>query len=188
MFKSKIGNSNISFQYLYSSKDVEQLHNYFKMKNKYEYRFEDNEENDFINMVFETIGLYDYVITPETSGKTLSKIAEKCGVYHLVVEKETKENIKAELLKQKLMKHERISLLNKIDNKMDDSFKINLIKGNQRHRFIDIMFKNVSFDLNMLSNKKVLILDDSIFSGETFKALKSKINIESDNIVLYSKL
>lgn len=187
MFKSIIQNEEVGFSYFYSTKDKENLHKYFKMKNKHNYKFSEDEENDFVKELQKKLGLYDIVFYPETSGKMLPQIASAIGGEVVKIEKNTKKDIKESLLSQKMMKAERESMV-KIIDEMGDDFKINLIKGNQRKRFRSILFKSPNIkNIKDMKNKKVLLLDDSIFSGETFMAMKSLISFQTENIVIFSK-
>ncbi len=172
--------------YLYSTKDRDNLTKYFKMKSKHDQEFTENEKFDFINGVVEIIGHYDIVIYPETSGKILGFIADLCGNKTIMVEKNSKSYIREALLKQKLMKAEKTSLLNVIDNEMGDIFQINKIKGNQRYRFTHILFKDFSLDTK--ENDSVLVFDDAVFSAFTFSALNEKIDCKHDNIAIFSKV
>lgn len=184
MFNSCIEKNNIEFKYLFSTKDRNQIEKYFKMKKKYEYKFDEQEEKEFIDDVVKTIGTYDIVIHPQTSGYLLNDIAKRIGSKVIEIKKNNKSFIREKLLEQNFMKLEKETLLNTID-KMDSDFKINLIKGNQRKRFINILFKDLDQDIE--ENKSILLLDDSIFSGETFLAMCDKIKIKTDKIVLFSK-
>lgn len=186
MFQSFVDNQHqkMNFSYLFSTKDREVLENYFKLKNKYDYSFEKNEYEKLKEQIILNFGSYDVVVYPETSGIYLSDIAQSLGQTVFCIKKNSKELITKELLNQKLMKAEKESLL-KVINDMGDTFKINQIKGNQRKRFKDILFQKI--DLSNFENKKILLLDDSVFSGNTLLALKESLNIECDVKVIFSK-
>ena len=186
MFNSTIQSQDLSmdFSYLYSTKDRNILEEYFKLKHKYDYVLTDEEYKKLESEVAQAFGQYDVVIHPETSGKHLNKLAKALGKEVICIAKNDKETIKTLVQEQKMMKSERISLLNSIDE-MEGSFQINKVKGNQRKRFKDILFKEK--DLSHLSDKRVLLLDDSVFSGATLIALKNFLNIECDVKVIYSK-
>lgn len=175
---------NMQFSYLYSTKDRSHLENYFKLKNKYDYVLTDSEYQELQKTVVDNFGHYDLVIYPETTGKYLNSLAKAIGDNVVCIQKNDKETIIEKLFEQRMMKNEKESLLSCI-KEMNESFQINKIKGNQRKRFKDILFKKV--DLSAFKNKKVLLLDDSVFSGETLLALKESLNIDCDVKVIYSK-
>ena len=176
--------NNDNFKYMYSTKEQENLNMYFKMKDKNNYHFEKEEKKLFKYNVLAFIKKYDLIIYPQTSGKMLPEIADILGKETIMIMKNNKETIKELLLTQKLMKAEKKSLLLSFD-KMGEDFQINKIKGNQRKRFVNILFQNVNLENH--KGKKVLVLDDSIFSGDTLIALLSKVNIEHEIKVLFSK-
>lgn len=174
----------MDFSYLYSTKDRDNLEQYFKLKEKYDYTLSNDELESLKNDV-KAFGHYDVVLHPETTGKYLHILAAELGDKVVCIEKNDKETIKTLVAEQKMMKAERNSLMACIENDMGSSFQINKIKGNQRKRFKNILFKDV--DLSLYAGKKVLLLDDSVFSGETLIALKEFVKIECDVKVLYSK-
>lgn len=185
MKNSKLENEigNIDFSYLFSTKDRANLEMYFKLKDKYEYSLSDEEVNELKNKALTEFGSYDIVIVPETKGKHLHNIAEHIGKNVVIVKKRDKTDIIEDLLSQKMMKNEKISLLSSLEEM--DVVQINKIKGNQRKRFRNILFEEIN--LPNIENKKVLLLDDSVFSGETLIALKESLNINCDVRVLFSK-
>lgn len=182
---SKLENEigNINFSYLFSTKDRSNLEMYFKLKDKYEYSLSDEEINDLKNKTLTEFGYYDVVIVPETKGKHLHNIAKHIGKNVVIVKKRDKADIIEDLLSQKMMKNEKTSLLSSLEEM--DVVQINKIKGNQRKRFRNILFEEIN--LPNIENKKVLLLDDSVFSGETLIALKESLNINCDVRVLFSK-
>lgn len=186
MYQSQIqsGNDSMDFSYLYSTKDRDVLENYFKLKDKYDHSLTESDYLSLEKSVKEAFGQYDVVIHPETTGKHLNRLAKALGQNVVCVTKNDKETIKNLLLEQKMMKAERQSLIQCIDE-MNDSFQINKIKGNQRKRFRNILFKKV--ELSSYDGLKVLLLDDSVFSGETLLSLKLSLDIPCDVKVLYSK-
>lgn len=186
MFHSKVQTqeSEMDFSYLYSTKDRANLENYFKLKHKYDYVLSEEELEALKATVVKSFGHYDVVIHPQTSGLYLGELAKVLGDKVVCIAKNDKETIKELVQEQHMMKAERTSLMNCIDE-MDGSFQINKVKGNQRKRFKNILFQET--DLTEFADKKVLLLDDSVFSGATLIALKEFINIECDVKVLYSK-
>lgn len=62
-----------------------------------------------------------------------------------------------------------------------EDIKIGLVAANQRERVANVLFE----DIEEIKDKRVLFLDDSVFTGSTFKAMMSKFNIK-ESIVLFS--
>ncbi len=186
MYCSQIVSKDISmdFSYLFSTKDRAMLENYFKFKNKYDKKLTADEYQSLEQDTVKAFGQYDLVIHPETTGKHLSTLASALGKETICVAKNSKDKIVEELLTQHMMKAERKSLLDCLDE-MGDTVQINKIKGNQRKRFRNILFQKI--DLSNYKEMSVLLLDDSVFSGETLLSLKESLDIECDVKVLYSK-
>lgn len=176
--------TSMNFSYLFSTKDRAMLENYFKLKNKYDNELTEEEYQSLEQETVNAFGQYDLVIHPETTGKHLSALASALGKETICVAKNSKENIVKELLTQKMMKAERQSLIDCLDE-MGDTVQINKIKGNQRKRFRNILFQKI--DLSNYKEMNVLLLDDSVFSGETLLSLKESLGIDCDVKVLYSK-
>lgn len=153
--------------YLFSTKHREYLELYFKMKNRYDFSFTEEEKEKFIQECINFIGYYDIIIYPETSGSILPLLAQKCSNQSFCILKNSKEFIQSQIFSLNLMKSEKISLLNAFST-MNNSFELKKIKGNQRKRFIPFLFQKQ--DIN-LENQSVLILDDAIFSSNTIAAL-----------------
>lgn len=187
MIKSQIvlGDETLHFSYLFSTKDRVMLENYFKFKHKYDYVLSDAEYFELEKIALNTFGQYDVVFYPESTGKHLARLAKALGKEAVVIPKNSKETIKALVSQQQMMKAERVSLMNCIDHDMNGSFQINKVKGNQRKRFRNILFQKV--DVSNYLDLNVLLLDDSVFSGETLIALKNALDIDCDVNVLYSK-
>lgn len=85
----------------------------------------------------------------------------------------------AQLETQNMMKAERKKLVDNL-NQMED-IKIGLVAANQRMRIANLLF-NIQEDL---TGKKVLFMDDSVFTGSTFKAISQVVNIQ-EAFVLFS--
>lgn len=78
-----------------------------------------------------------------------------------------------------MMKDERKKLIKNIEE-MED-IKIGLVAANQRTRIANILFR-IEEDLN---NKRVLFMDDSVFTGSTLKAISQLVEFK-EAIVLFS--
>lgn len=110
---------------------------------------------------------YDYVIYPESSSAFLEEVLSQCKIEKHKILKNKKEEIVAKIDMLKLQKKEKQSHLKHIAE-MDETFKIRMLKLNQRKRYYPYLFKNESVVLK----GKGFILDDSCFSGTTFDALE----------------
>lgn len=155
------------------------------MKNKYHYYFNENEKKNFIKEVIEEIkktyqlDKYDVLLIPETKNACFKEIVSGLGMETEIVRKNSKEKIIEKLETQKMMKEERKKLINNLQT-MDD-IKIGLISANQRMRVANLLF-NIPENVK---EKKVLFMDDSVFTGSTLKVILQEINIQ-DAVVLFS--
>lgn len=175
---------NTEVKYFYEI-DREVIKLYYKMKNKNGFSFTDEEKNIFEKHILISLkqnidfGDYDLVLYPETQNKCFKNIINSIELPSISLKKNTKQKVLEKLKEQKMMKTERIKLVENI-NQMDD-IKIGLIAANQRKRIAEILFE-ISDDLK---DKKIIFLDDSIFTGNTFKII-NKIFKPKKSFVLFS--
>jgi hypothetical protein len=152
---------------------------YFALKEKHNYLME--YQSLFINRIYRCIQQVrfprvDVVLCPETSHSLLTTFLSCYLTSHSyrppngthTIKKRTLAEMRALSLEMKMSKEERISQQRCFDT-MQDSFQIHKIKTNQRKRYEGLMFDDTDFPNVM--GKRVLIIDDSIFSGATVKAL-----------------
>lgn len=169
-----------------TSKDS--LIEYFKFKEKHDYSFSPDELNKFlINLSSYILNINGYkkfntVFIPETDNLNLIKLSSLVSEKTIIIKKNRKDYIISKLNEQSYQKKEKESLFQSLENMQ--TIKMANIKGNQRKRFIDILFEKVDSDISMDNS---LLLDDSYFSGLTYKALKRKIPNTTKNVVLFSK-
>lgn len=186
MKKSKIQNTDIDYSYIFDAN--QDLKKYFAMKKKHDHAMMDAEYAQLKAEILSNVSeKYDLVIVPQTSNLFLYEIASSLGKEVVIVDKNSKQNILELLDTQNFMKAEKQKLFQSIED-MGHEFKINKIAGNQRKRFIEILFQPISQDF--LDSSKILVLDDSIFSGHTMQALLYQVNqkISSYEILsLFSK-
>lgn len=155
------------------------------MKNKLHYSFNEEEKALFVENVLHQIknhydlDNYDVLLIPDTQNDCFKQIVEKLNMPIVVFKKNSKEFVLAKLAEQKMMKDERKKLVDNINDMQD--IKIGLISANQRMRVAQLLF-NVNGNL---SGKKVLFMDDSIFTGSTFKAINQVVKV-SEAFVLFS--
>lgn len=173
---------------MFDLKIEENTKNYFKFKNKYEYSFNQKEKEDFKSLVFENLKKNKVwlsattLIIPETGNKNLLEIAQLSNKRIITLEKNSKEIIKNELSLQPMMKSEREKLYKSLE--VMESVKMAGIAGNQRKRFIEILFKKIVFQ----NDDSFVFFDDSLFSGYTFLAAQYQLrDIEHNNIILFDK-
>lgn len=144
---------------------------YYALKKRQGYDLPD--KNAFISEVSDIVSKhiassgYDYVICPESSTDFLNVILSQCNVQVHWVPKNTKDDIVSKIDTLKLQKREKQSHLEHIAE-MDETFKMRGLKLNQRKKYYQYLFKNKHLDLK----GKGVIVDDSCFSGTTFKALE----------------
>jgi len=174
---------------LFDSKDKNNLINYFKFKEKNNYSFSKDELNCFITSAKNKIlslndnQLFNTIILPETSNLNLIKLAHEVAINVTYIYKNNKNDIILELHKQSYQKKEKESLLNSISNMK--TIKMAEIKGNQRYRFIDILFKEPNIQESLFINS--LFLDDSSFSSYTYQAAKKHLKKIEQSVILFSK-
>lgn len=107
---------------------------------------------------------FENIIIPESSNTFIKEVADGLGKNLILVKKTTKEDILKIIETLNFQKSEKESHLAKI-NEMNGSFKIKEMKANQRKRYEEFLFEKVNIPENSV------ILDDSCFSGTTFRAL-----------------
>ena len=181
---NKLVNGTI-INYLYEI-NKQSIHTYFQMKCKNNLFFSLEEKQIFIQNTKKEIELFlqdkkpDYIIFPETTNQCFIEIIQSLNIPSIALEKRNKTEILSLLDAQKMMKQERQKLNNAIQQMND--IKIGLIAANQRQRIANILFKPIS----TIQNKKLVFLDDSIFTGHTFKAIQQQYHIQ-DTLVLFSQ-
>lgn len=155
------------------------------MKNKLHYSFNEEEKALFVENIVQKIkehyslDNYDVLLIPDTQNECFKQIVEKLNMPTVVFKKNSKEFVLEQISQQKMMKDERKKLVDNISSMQD--IKIGLIAANQRMRVAKLLF-NISTNLE---NKKVLFMDDSVFTGSTFKAISEVVNIQ-EAFVLFS--
>lgn len=124
---------------------------------------------------------YDVAIYPQSSNGFAQFMAESIAPTTIRLEKNTLEDVQTAI---KGLKWSRIELESQLDRmaEMGDEFRINLIKANQRHRYIPYLFKKVD-----VPTGRVAIVDDSLFTSTTMKAMISATECEADIFVAFSR-
>lgn len=155
------------------------------MKNKQNLFFTDKEKSLFIENVVKEFkenydfNEYDTILIPETQNDCFKEIVKQLNKKIVIFTKASKEEVLFQLESHSMMKAERKKLKDSIESMND--IKIGLIAANQRVRVANLLFK-VQEDL---TDKRVLFMDDSIFTGSTFKAITKLVNIK-EACVLFS--
>ena len=133
-------------------KNKDMLNQYFKFKEKYDYKFSQSELELFLEEVSKKILSinenipFQTVFIPETGNKNLIKLAKLLTKNVIIVNKKSKNEIIQKLNQQKFQKKEKESLMDSLE-KMS-TIKMADIKGNQRKRFIDILFNDIEEDMS----------------------------------------
>lgn len=157
-------------KFLFNLSDRNNQLKYFKMKNKHGYSFTDTEKSEFIADVIAQLKQYifdvDVIIFPETQNECFKEIVNTLNMEKLMVEKRSVDDMLVDLNTQQFMKAEKDKLFNSLSG--TNTVKLAAVAGNQRKRFIEILFNPVSID----KSKRYLILDDSFFSGTTLAGLE----------------
>ncbi len=116
---------------------------------------------------------YDYIVYPESSSDFIENIVLMTGVQAIKAYKNDIDVIKNITNSMNLQKMERASHLERIQN-MGDTFKINALKATQRNKYEPYLFKPITIPVG-----KGIIIDDSLFSGTTFRALENVTGIKN---------
>lgn len=194
MKKATLQFSDIPYIYLFDANAEKER--YFAFKNKYGYSWGEEERQKFLREVkslTSELGYYDLVIVPQSQTAFLSEVAAVLGRETLVIKKNTLPALTELLSNQAFMKSEKVKLLAALDAMALGSgqFQIHNVAGNQRKRFTQILFEAVDAQVQeRFSQKKVLVLDDSVFSGYTLQALEYQVKkafSSFDTLVLFSK-
>lgn len=174
---------------LYDLKKKDIIFEYYSFKEKKGYKFSKVDLYHFIKEVEIKIieinknNKFNTVFLPETENKNLIKIAEKVANNVIFIKKNKKEDIIKELDKQKYQKKEKEALFESIKDL--DKIKMAKIKGNQRERFVNLLFEEIEVPDELYENS--LFLDDSSFSSTTYKAAMSKLKKTNHQIILFFK-
>ena len=157
------------------------------MKNKLHYSFNEEERTLFVDNALKQIKEhynlqeFDVVLIPDTKNVCFKQLVEKLNMPIVVLNKNSKEYVLEQLAQQKMMKDERKKLVDCINGMQD--IKIGLISANQRMRVAQLLF-NVTSNLE---GKKVLFMDDSVFTGSTFKAINQVVKIDQAFVLFSNK-
>lgn len=171
--------------FIYDLKTRENMRLYYASKERFGEKLID--KSQFISDVSHKIRSliqqekYDFLVIPESSKDFIENIAKQIGIPYFVIKKNSVDFITNNIEDLKLQKAERSSHLVRIEA-MDRTFKINILKANQRRKYKDLLFEKTP--LSHLG--KGIILDDSLFSGTTYEGLKGATGIE-DYIMVFSK-
>lgn len=156
-------------KYLIDLKTIEGMHLYYSMKERFEYRVDNRDEiiAEMAHSIQAYVNTFDSIIIPQSSSDFLSKLLQFLDKPYITIQKTSIQDVIEFTNSLNLQKKEKLSHLERIHT-MGDNFKINLMKATQRVKYEPILFKNVE---NLPT--KGLIIDDSCFSGTTYRALKN---------------
>jgi hypothetical protein len=177
-FHTREANS-FSYRYLFDTTDYDNLQLYFGVKNKYDCHLTNRDE--FLSHLgcFLTRS-FDFAVYPESSNEFASFLAGCLAPIAVCVPKTPLDKIRDEVLTMKWQKSELKSQLTRLDE-MGGVFRINLVKSNQRERYIPLMFQSVD-----LPAGRGVIVDDSIFTAATIKALVAATGL-NEIITVFTK-
>lgn len=155
-------------KYLIDLKNVEGMHLYYSMKERFEYRVEnrDNTIFEIAQSIQDYVNTFQTILIPQSSSDFLQKLLVALNKEYITIQKTPIPQVIEFTETLNLQKKERLSHLERIES-MGDYFKINLMKATQRVKYEPILFQNIE---NLPSSG--LIIDDSCFSGTTYRALK----------------
>lgn len=155
-------------KFLIDLKTMEGMHLYYSMKERFEYRVDNRDEiiSDIAKAIKSYVNTFDSIIIPQSSSDFLSKIMEHLNQEYITIPKTEIADIVAFTNQLNLQKKEKISHLERIAS-MGNNFKINQMKATQRVKYEPVLFQKIVIP------EKGLIIDDSCFSGTTYRALKT---------------
>jgi hypothetical protein len=174
--------SNGFVHHLIDLKSREAMHLYYGLKNRFEYTVENRDDvvktiaTDICDFVLQ----YDFVVYPESSSSFIQDVLDLIDVPKYRVVKNSIDNVRSFSSTLNLQKKERESHEERFAL-MGDKFKINQMKSTQR-----VKYENVIFDKIELPEGRGLIIDDSHFSGTTYRALVSITGI-TEFLAIFSK-
>lgn len=147
--------------------DKDSKRTYFAVKERYGEQLADR--TAFISEVTARLKApllaFDTIVIPESSNDFIFRVASGLEKPVIVVYKSTKEQILEKVDTLPLQKMEKESHLKRI-NEMKNGFIIRDMKANQRVLYESFLFQRTTVPENSV------LLDDSCFSGTTFRALE----------------
>lgn len=163
-------------------KSKESMHLYYGLKNRFEYVVEDRTGTikAIADAIRHLVMTYDFIVYPESSSSFLEDVLAHLKIDRHKVSKTSMDDIIKYAGTLNLQKkeseshHERFQLMN-------GTFKINQMKSTQRKKYEDVIFNKVNLPVG-----KGLIVDDSHFSGTTYRALVTVTGIH-DFLAIFSK-
>jgi len=169
--------------YTYDLNVEENLVKYFALKEKHNKKITDIEKETIMLDIYndiDSLDKYDVIIYPESSKKLLEQVVDLFVDIEKIklIKRDKKEILESVIRNNKMSKQEKESQRLRFD-KMD-GFQINKIKSNQREKYIPYVFQDLK--VKELSNKKILIVDDSIFTLNTIKAIESVITLSEIDV------
>lgn len=174
--------SNGHVHYLIDLKSREAMHLYYGLKNRFEYKVENSEDviKNIADDIREFVHQYDFVVYPESSASFISDVLKHIDIPTYQVVKNSIENVRLfsntlNLQKKERESHEERFVL------MGAKFKINQMKSTQRVKYEDVIFDQIT-----LPEGNGLLVDDSHFSGTTYRALVTVTGIQ-EFLAIFSK-
>lgn len=155
---------------------------YFSLKNKKGYSLDNREEiiKNISDELKEYTKDFECVIIPESSSDFLELVIKNLNKPYIKLRKNNIEYFKNLAPTLGLQKAELRSHLQRMEE-MGETFKINMLKANQRVHYMKHLFKQTYVPQNSV------LVDDSNFSGTTFEALRYSTGISS-YIPIFSKV
>lgn len=179
---NKIKQSKENIYYLIDLKSKDNMIIYHSLKERFDYCLSNKEEfeNNIFNDIKDFIGQYDFIVYPESSSKFIENIVKKFEIKKIKVNKRKINEVIKFCENLNLQKKEKESHLERL-HKMKDVFKINQMKANQRLKYESVIFEDVT-----IPKGKGIIIDDSLFSGTTYRGLISVVG-KLDFLSIFSK-
>lgn len=171
--------------YLFEAQSRAGIEQYFRFKQKHDFDFNPEEWTAFQESTTQWLHQlqqqyhFEYIILPETTNQRLLQLCANFNT--IVLKKRTIPEVLPLLNNQHFQKKEKEKLLNTL-NQMN-TLKIAQLAGNQRHRFIPLLFHPI-----IPPTQPFILLDDSAFSGTTLEAMQiATQNKAITAVTLFSK-
>lgn len=147
---------------------------YFALKGRHEYELQNRDVliSHLQNVVDNFVQQFDVVVIPQSRSDLLKRVISRFPNV-IGLSKRDKMEIFSRVSTTPSWRKLDIQSANKARDEMGESFTINTIKSNKRKDYVPHIFHSASIP----KDRKVLLLDDFVRSGNTIQAMASALEI-----------
>lgn len=147
---------------------------YFALKGRHEYELLNRDVliSHLQNVVDNFVQQFDVVVIPQSRSDLLTRVISRFPNI-IGLSKRDKMEIFSRVSTTPSWRKLDIQSANKARDEMGESFTINTIKSNKRKDYVPHIFHSASIP----KDRKVLLLDDFVMSGNTIQAMASALEI-----------